>query len=119
MSFLTSAATAFENALKTLKPPRPKMPALHAVHEEEQLLFIAQAAQAEQVFGSCLCHASLALNAFNHDCNGRRRNGIAHCVEIVERRLPKARNHRLEAFPHLVLARGRNAGERAAMKRVD
>jgi hypothetical protein len=42
----------------------------------------------------------------------------ARRCQIVEGNVPEARRHRLETFFHLVLARGGNARQRAAVKRI-
>ena len=45
-----AAGHAFEDALEALEPAGAEVPALHAVHEQQQLLLVAQPAQAQQVF---------------------------------------------------------------------
>ena len=110
---------AFEDSLETLEPARAIVSALHAVQEQQQFLFIAQRAQAEQIFRRRGDDTALALDAFDQD--GRRRRGDCgpRRREVVVRHMPETRDHRLEALLHLVLAGGGDAGERAAVKRIE
>ena len=90
---LLAARHAFEDALKALETAGAEMAALHAVHEQQQLLLVAQLAQAEQVFGRGGHHAAFALDAFDHDGGGRGRERGAHGGEVVVRHLPEAGHH--------------------------
>ena len=62
-----AARHAFEDALKALEPAAAEMAALHAVHEQQQLLLIAQLAQAQQVLRRRGRHPAFALDAFDQD----------------------------------------------------
>ena len=47
---------ALQDALKTLESSGAEMAALHLIHQQQQVFFIAQLAQAQQVFGLSLIH---------------------------------------------------------------
>ena len=94
------------------------MPVLHAVHEEQQLLLVAQLPQAEQILRRRLQHASFGLDAFDQHGRGRGRNRPAHGVQVVERHMPEARNHGFKPLLDLVLAGGGDACQRPAVKGI-
>src|SRR5262249_16008695 len=110
---------AFEYALETLKPAGAEVATLDAVHEEQQFPFVAETTQAEQIVGSCWCHAAFALNALNHNRNGRRRDCSSHRFEHGVRHLAESRHHWLESFLYFFLPRRGDAGKSPTMKGVD
>ena len=116
---LLAARHAFEDALEALEAAGAEMPALHAVHEQQQLLFVAQLAQAEQVFRRGGRHAAFALDAFDHDGGRRGRKRGAHGGQVVVGHLPEARHHRLKALLDLLLAGGGDACQRPAVEGIE
>jgi hypothetical protein len=111
-----TARNTFENPLETLESACPEVAALDGVHQEQHVLFIAQFAQAQQVFRRRGGDTPFTLNALDKDGNRCGRNRFAHGGEIVERHVAKALDHRLESFLHLFLTRRGDSGERAAVE---
>src|SRR5262245_57455642 len=60
----------FENALETLETAGAEVAALDAVHEEQEILLVAQLAQAQQIFRQGWSNTAFTLDAF--DENGGR-----------------------------------------------
>src|SRR5262249_44658066 len=110
---------AFEDALKTLEATRAKMSTLHAIHKQKQFLFVAKTAQSEQILRGGGCYTAFALDSFNHDRDGRGRNGLGHGIEIVVRHLAESRHDWFEAFFHFLLTGRGDTSERAAVKGID
>ena len=109
----------FQDALKTLESAAAEMAALHAVHEQQQLLFVAQLAQAEEVLRGGGHHAAFALDALDHNGGCRRRERGAHGGEIIVRNLAETGHLRLKALLDLLLAGRGYAGERPAVEGVN
>src|SRR5258706_11874017 len=82
------------------------------------MLFAAKIAQAQQMLGCRRSDASFALDAFDKNRGGRRRNGLAHGRNVVEGNLPKTGRHRLEAFLDLLLAGRGNASQGPSVERM-
>ena len=101
-----------------METPGPEVAVLHPIDEEQEVLFVAELAEAQEVIRGGGSDAAFALNGFNEDGGRGGRQGVAQGVEVVVRDLPEAGEHRLEAFLDLLLAGGGDAGERASVKGV-
>src|SRR6266404_1353208 len=95
------------------------MSALHTVHHQQQILFVTKLSQTEEVFRCSRRDSPFALNSFHQHRGRRGRKRLPHCVEIVERDMAKTWHRWLKSLFHLLLPRGRNSGQCAAMKRMD
>ena len=107
-----------QNALKTLEPPGAKMPALHAVHQQQQLLLIAQLPQTQQIFRLRRHDPDFPLHAFHQNGRGGGRQRGPRRRQIVERDVPETGNHRPESFLHLGLPGRGDARERPSVKGI-
>ena len=94
------------------------MPALHRIDEQQQALFVAELAQAQQVFGRRRGDSALALDALDENGRRRGRNGRARRLQVVERDVSESFHQGLEALLHLLLTGGRDARQRAPVEGV-
>lgn len=95
------------------------MAALHGIDHQQQVSFITERPEPEQVFRAGWRDAPFALDALDqHGCGGGSEGG-PHGLQIVERHMPEARGHRLKALLHLVLTGGGDAGQGPAMEGVE
>ena len=90
--------------------------ALHLVEDQQHAVLVAQRAQAFQKLVRRHAHAALALDRLDQDRGGVRTDRLLHRLEIAERHLVEAVDHRAEAFEVFLLSAGRERRERAAME---
>ena len=92
--------------------------ALHLVEDQQQAVLVAQRAQAAQEMVLRHAHATLALDRLDQDRGGLRADRLLHRLEIAERHLVEAFDHRAEAFEIFLLSARRERRERAAVERA-
>jgi hypothetical protein len=92
---------------------------LDLIHHEEQVMFIAKLAQAEQVLRAGRLNASLTLHPFDQDCSRPGANRRFHGSQVIKRNVViEALYQRVKAGLHFLLPRGGDAGQGPAMKRI-
>src|SRR2546423_4397080 len=69
---LRGSIILFKDPLETLKTPGAEMAILHSVHEQEQVFFIAERAQSQQIVRGSGRDPALALDPFEQDRGGSR-----------------------------------------------
>ena len=89
---------------------------LHLVENQQQAVLVAQLAQAAQALRRHRTHAALALDRLDQDGGGLGTDGRLQRGMITERHLVEALDLRAEAFKILLLAAGRDRGQRAAVE---
>jgi hypothetical protein len=89
---------------------------LHLVEHQEQLVLVAQFAQAPQERRRHHPHAALALDRLDQDRRGFRTDGRFDRLEVAERNLVEARHHRAEPFQVFFLAAGGEGRERTPVE---
>ena len=96
----------FERALETLESAGSEMTALNAVDEQEQLFFVAELSQTEEVVGRGGSDAAFALDSFDEDRDGGRGERLVDCVKVIERDMAETGYHGFEALFDFVLTGG-------------
>ena len=94
------------------------MARLDLVQQQQDPALVTKLSQAEKIIGRRGRDPALALDRFDQDRRGLRRDGRAHRVEIVERNLAKTGHHRFETLFNFLLPRRRDPREGPAMERT-
>ena len=93
---------------------------LHLVEDQQQLVLVAQLAQAFEVAGRRQVDAAFALDRLDQDrARSRRRSASPSRVEVAERGVVEARQHRLDARVILRLAGRGQRSHRPAVEAVE
>src|SRR5256714_1654604 len=107
-----------EDALPTVKRSGPEMARLHFVEEQQKSLFIAEFSETEKIFRRRRRDPAFALDRFDQNGRGSRRDRGADRVEIVERHLAETLHHRLKTFFHFFLTSRRDSRQRPPVERT-
>ena len=94
-------------------------PGLHLIANQQQLVLVAQRAQAGHEFGRRAIDAAFTLHRFEHHGHGFVRDQGIERGQVIELRLREARHLGSEHHVPARLARRRHGGDGTAMEAVD
>src|SRR5436190_6477740 len=109
---------AFEQTLITGETTCSKIAALHLIDEQQEIFFVAEFAQTEEILRTNGLNSTLALDTLDQYRGGRGRNRASNGLEIVETNMSETRNRGAEAFLYFLLTGRSDAGKCPPMKRV-
>ena len=89
---------------------------LHLVEDQQQAVLVAELAQRPQELRRHHAHAALAHDRLDQDRGGLRTDRALDRLEVAERHLVEAVDHRAEAFEIFLLPAGGERRQRAAVE---